>query len=415
MKKNFGKNFLLILVSTMLSLVAAEYIFRWMIFSKHQLFSHLKDPGLYADNPSDDYWKLYFQFDGPIKPPANPQPLLGWGGRFDRDNYEHRYTKNAGNKRPVLIYGDSFVLCVDSVECFEEILNNDSAFKEKNYLLNYGAPGYGVDQIYLLCSLSIKKYTNPFVVVSIMPTDMDRCMLSVRTGQKPYFTNEDGTLVLKGVPINPKPEAFFKENPPAISSYLYSRFLHSSLNGFIHENENDKRQIICDLNEKIILKADSELKSLNVDYVFMIFDNLYNEDGDWRSEFLLKLLSRNNIPFIYTPELIFADQDFPVYDYKHYCILGDGHPRSHYNRIVSEEIKKYVFNYPDYSKQRSLSHEVYRDTLGAAYFEKDIRLNKDWLKTVQEKATKANVTLDSMIRLDAAWMSNERRKKGNSN
>ena len=412
MKKNFIRGVLLVLVSTLLSLVAAEYVFRWMIFSNHRLFSHLKNPGLYADNPSDDYWKLYYLFDGPIKPPANPQSLLGWTGRFDRDTYEHRNADSTGNKRPVLIYGDSFVLCVDSVECFEELLNNDPAFKEKNYLLNYGAPGYGVDQIYLLCSLSVKKFTNPFVVVSIMPTDMDRCMLSVRTGQKPYFTNEEGGLVLKGVPINPKPEEFFNEHPPAISSYLYSRFLHSNLNGFIHENENEKRQKICNLNEKIILKADSELKSQNVDYVFMIFDNLYNEDGDWRSEFLLKLFSRNNIPFIYTPDLIFADKDFPEYDYGAYCILGDGHPKSHYNRIVSEEIKKYVFDYSGNSEKQRLLHQVYSDTLSAAYFEKDIRFNKDWLKTVTEKAIKSNVALDSMIKLDAAWMSNEKRKRG---
>ena len=173
--------------------------------------------------------------------------------------------------------------------------------------------------------------------------------------------------------------------------------------------------MICDLNEKIILRTDSELKSSHVDYIFMIFDNLYNEDGDWRSNFLLNLFSRNNIPFIYTPDLIFADKNFPEFNYQHYCILGDGHPKSHYNRIVSEEINKYVFDYAGYSEQRRAMHEVYSDTMSAAYFEKDIRFNRDWMKSIQEKALKKNVPLDSMIRLDAAWMSGEKKKNRNLN
>ncbi len=409
-----------------------------MIFGSIKSFQHLRNPGLYSTENSENYWKLYYRFGGSFKPPKNPHPLLGWIGSFNRDTYDHYDMQKAAGKKPVLLYGDSFAQCVDTVQCFEDILNNDPSFSgtghamdnwtvypslsmlprpaagpDDHYLLNYGVGGYGVDQVYMLCSLTVKKFNDPLVVFSIMPTDMDRCILGVRTGQKPYFAEENGQLALKGIPIDSNPARFFEEHGPSITSYMYARFVHSDLNKFFHlgEGQASTRKKIIDLNKKIILKADSELSALHVRHVFMIFDNIFNEDGNWRTNFLISLFNEHSIPFIYTTELIDHDKDFSEYSFDHYIIPGEGHPTSHYNRLVAEEIKKFVFDFDNYSAEKIAAHKDLADTTSIAYFERRIRLDKSWLQSVKEKAEKRNIPLDSMIYLDALWLVEQERKK----
>lgn len=144
-------------------------------------------------------------------------------------------------KRKILICGDSYIMCQnDSIQCFDEVLNADTTFNKNNILLNYGVGGYGVDQIYLLFANTIDKFEKPFVIFSIMPTDMDRSLLSVRTGQKLYFTEEGDSLKLNGIPIDSVPDHFFEENQPQITSYLLNRFTHSKLNPYYDSFPTDK-------------------------------------------------------------------------------------------------------------------------------------------------------------------------------
>src|ERR1051326_6508693 len=280
---------------------AAEIIFRFLIFSKNSPFPDLKDPGKYAKIYSDDYWKLYHEFDGIYKPPAHPHPLLGWGGFFDT-TYKHWDINVPTNKRKVLMFGDSFVMCAnDSIDCFHELLNADTAFTKENILLNYGVGGYGIDQECLLFEKAIGRYENIFVVFCLTPTDMDRCMLAVRTGQKPYFAKESDSLKLCGMPVDPLPENFFKKNPPQIASYLWRRIVNSDLNPwftpFMNEEEKKKEMSVCG---RIILRAYNEIKKRNLDYLFLVFNELSSEDGLWRTDFLNSFLSENNIAHIDT-------------------------------------------------------------------------------------------------------------------
>src|SRR5206468_4069082 len=147
------------------------------------------------------------------------------------------------------------------------------------------------------------------------------------TGQKPFFwINYYGDLELKGIPINPNPEEFFKQHPPDITSYMYARFLHSNLNKFISfsEEKEQAKTKIKELNERIILRADSMLKNMHLDYAFMIYDNIYNDDGDWREKFLAELFLQHRIPYINTLELIAHDPDYSGFDFDHYIIRDDG-------------------------------------------------------------------------------------------
>jgi len=409
----FSAIFILILLSV--SLLISEVIFRYFIFSPSSPFKSLKDPGKYAKPSTDDYWKLTYLFGSEFPPPKNPDPLLGWVGFFHRKNYDHWYIGDKKDKRKVLIYGDSFIMCAhDSIQCFDEILNADTIFNKSNFLLNYGVGGYGVDQMHLLFFKTIDKFENPFVVFSIMPGDMDRSMLSVRTGQKPYFVHGHDSLELRGIPIDSIPDNFFKKNPPCITSYLWRRTVNSKLNPFYDPkptNENLRNQILK-LNKKIILKTYEEIKKRNLQYVFVIFDELWNEEGSWRADSLKFFFSSHNILCINTRDLIKRDTLYKKYDYFNYMIKDNGHPNSHYNKLLCEEIKKCISR-DDATMIFRKQQDKNRNSI--EYYEGQIRANKDWLKNVEQKAIRKNIQLDSMIKLDAVWMLEHDQKKTTGN
>lgn len=330
-----------------------EIGYRIILFNSNPAFDRLKKPEHFADYFSeDDYWKLEYLFDGLFKPPKQPHRDLGWIGEFSRDNYIHNQIEHIGDRRPVLLYGDSFARCVSDVLCFQNILNSDQEFSKEHYLLNYGVGNYGVDQIFLLFQKSVHHYDDPFVVISLMTHDLDRSILSVRGGQKPYFLIEDSKLELRGIPINPNPDIFFTTNPPQIKSYLYRRIIHSNLlpkqiSSFL-KRDNDYISKKMQVNEKIILEIVKELRTNNIDYVFLIFHPLFpgvntlDDKTDWRDSFLKQVLHENNIPYIWSKDVLKQDSMDGKYSKDDYIIPENGHPTAHYNRLIAEEIKRYT-------------------------------------------------------------------------
>ena len=91
---------MLFFISLSVCLALAEFVFRKMIFSKNEAFKNLHNAALYSDYFDDvNYWKLYYLFGGEYKPPANPHPLLGWIGDFDRGTLMHNQIAGAREKR----------------------------------------------------------------------------------------------------------------------------------------------------------------------------------------------------------------------------------------------------------------------------------------------------------------------------
>jgi len=359
--KRIVVNISISLITTIVCLFIGEYILRSLIFSKNPAFEKLRDPGDYSDpNSEDDYWKLYYLFGGEFKPPENPHPLLGWTGTFYEENYTHWNSHQINNRRPVLLYGNSFAQCVPASICFQKILNNDTTFAKENYFLNYGVGGYGVDQISLLFKNSYHLYNKPFVVFGLLTTDLDRSILSVRTGQKPYYVIKGDSLQLTNVPINKNPKDYFDNNPPQIKSYLFRKFLYGKTN-FLpkkltsylkKEKEYTNKKIT--INEKILLDVVNTLRNNNVDFIFVIFQFLeygidnWGEEGEnnWRNVFLKGFLEKNNVPYIWTRDLIKNDTTYDKNDIPKYIIPGDGHPTTHFNLLIAKEIKKAVLACP---------------------------------------------------------------------
>lgn len=348
MNKTILANFGLSLLTLVILAGISEWAFRYLLFGESEAFSRYRDPSLYASWFSDDdYWKLEHRLRKKYRPPKHPDPLLGWVGSFSRKDYIHENVKEIGNRRPVLLYGDSFAQCVGDVTCFQDILNSDEEFTGQHYFLNYGVGGYGVDQIYLLFKNSIDHFAKPFVIFSLLTVDLDRSILSVRTGQKPYFLLEDGALRLAGVPINPNPEEYFSLNPPDITSYLYRLLAYNThlprgLSRFLTGEEGKTRRKTA-INEKIILEAERELKARHIDHVFLIFHPPTSLKGvDWREPFLKRLFEENDISYISSIDLIKKDITKTGLPPEEYFQAGNNHPTSRYNSLVAQAMKKYV-------------------------------------------------------------------------
>ncbi|MCB9171151.1 MAG: hypothetical protein H6594_12460, partial [Flavobacteriales bacterium] len=277
------------------TLVLAELVFRWVLFSGMTGFAHLRQPGLYARNYPDttglifsqEYWKLYTLLGGPLRPPEDPHPLLGWTGYFDGTTYKPRNAPPANGRRPVLLFGDSFAQCV-TVTCFEGILNADSAFAKDHYFINYGAGGYGLDQIALLYHQVIDRYDHPFVVLSMMTRDMERALLDARVGEKPRFSLEGDSLVLHNVPIDPDPEAWYAANGPGIPSYLWRLVDHVVFKDSLVSEEETVRtkQDMERLNEALLREAIDDLNARHIDHLILLFEPMYRREYDPRYFFL---------------------------------------------------------------------------------------------------------------------------------
>jgi len=71
-------------------------------------------------------------------------------------------------------------------------------------VLNAGVGAYGIDQAYLRAELLLEQYNPDVVILSFISDDINRTELSYYPyggGWKPYFEYEDGSLVLRNVPV----------------------------------------------------------------------------------------------------------------------------------------------------------------------------------------------------------------------
>jgi len=415
MKKSRIINILLLFVTSCIALSLGEFAFRKMVFGESKSFEFLRNPSIYSPPIEyrgdhffeEDYWKLIFLFGQQINV-TNPHPMLGWTGQFNTETLSHHEHKYLNGKRVVLLYGDSFAMCVDTVKCFQDILNNDPSFSSTHYLLNYGVGGYGVDQIYLLFNETVDSYDKPFVVFSLLTTDMDRSVLKVRDAQKPYFALEEDGLKLRGVPITLTSTEFFEENKPEINSYLWKKFQSSTIYPF-NANEqkaNDYADNILKINKQILIKAFAKLKALEDNYIVLIFHPVHYKAYNWRLVFLRNLLQKHNIPYICDLDLRVLDESEKDWNYSNYAIEADGHPTSYLNTLVSNELKRYIFDttFREEVKKRNKNWKGFVPKWEIQTFEKCIKDSPRWLASVDSTARARNIPLDSMIYLSAIWM-----------
>jgi hypothetical protein len=352
MLKKIIVNIGLVMLSVGITFAISEISFRGLLFSNLGFMDKFRDSSLYASHASNDYWKLQYYFDSAHKPPKKPHPLLGWVPVvMNSETYAHTEFNHIGHRRPVLLYGDSFAGCATSDgPCFQHFLNTDKEFSQIYYFLNYGVGGYGFDQIFLLLKNSVHLYEDPLVVVSLMTGDIDRSLLSVRTGQKPYFEVLDDQLVLRGVPINPNPDTFFRENPPEIKSYLFRLWFRSQappwrLRLYLdNDAESERRQKAIQVCRNLILATIKELEERHIKYVFLIFNESYEigREDNWKVKFLKQLLTDRHAQLLLAKDIIQTDAEQTLRTAKDYYIGGEGHPNSYQNELIATHLKRMI-------------------------------------------------------------------------
>ncbi len=352
-KKKILFVFAAIFLSVFLTFSVFEIVFRILLYSEVEFMEKYRDPKLYADWFSDDEcWLLYYHLEKKYPPPERTHPLLGWWRSFNPETYEHVDAKKIEDRQPVLFYGDSFARChgVEAEQCFEGLLNNDPAFNQDHYLLNYGVGGYGTGQIYLVFDKSLDLYEKPFVIMSLMTFDMDRVVLSVRGGQKPYFEVNNEELELKGVPIEADAEHYFATHKPGIVSYLfrlmiYGNVLPDSWSRTL-KGENAKTEEKKIINRKIFESILAKLDERNLDYLFVVFHAMWSfqNEEDWRDAFLRDFFKKKQVPNLWAKEIVKRDMNEKQKKIQDYFQANGGHPNPYHIKLISDEIKTIILN-----------------------------------------------------------------------
>jgi hypothetical protein len=129
-----------------------------------------------------------------------------WTSNADASSIRSNGRSISTAKRPILAVGDSFTFG-DEVEDgetwaahLEEILNKR--------VLNAGVGAYGIDQAFLRAELLLDEYDPDVVILAFISEDINRTEYSYYPygrGWKPYFEYENGSLVLRNVPVPQEP------------------------------------------------------------------------------------------------------------------------------------------------------------------------------------------------------------------
>ncbi len=348
-KSKFTCSILLILASMTFALLLSELVFRYLLFNGGSFMGPLRRAEFYANEWDLDFFKLRHFFGHKYIPPTDEN--LGW--RNDRidyvdGDYAHIDDKNLRGRTPVLLFGDSFAQChTTEEECFQGILNKHPDFNKSYYLINYGVSGYGVDQVLLLYRSTIMRYRNPIVIIGIMNYDLDRNIMPVTWGLKPYFEASNGKLRLKNSHLFSYVDIFFRDNPPKINSYLWRLLVHE---GPLPENirlwmkslEEDK-QNIKEVSTPIIGSLADELKFNNIRHIFVLFEwpKRMVKAPDWRVNYLVDVFHKKKIDYIMARGAIINNQQSAQFNWSDYSV-DDGHPNYFYNQLVSQQILSWV-------------------------------------------------------------------------
>lgn len=138
--------------------------------------------------------------------PRSGRSSDGWTSNVDASGIRSNGRSISTASRPVLAVGDSFTFG-DEVEDgetwsarLEEILNKR--------VLNAGVGAYGIDQAFLRAELLLDEYDPDVVILSFISDDINRTEYSYYSygrGWKPYFEYENGSLMLRNIPVPQEP------------------------------------------------------------------------------------------------------------------------------------------------------------------------------------------------------------------
>ncbi|MFT7670126.1 MAG: hypothetical protein ACI8X5_002833 [Planctomycetota bacterium] len=225
-------------------------------------------------------------------------PEFGWISSTVRNsNLLHPERASVGERRPPLMYGDSFTACVVPEEDCWEGLMEETLLATEFGVINYGVKGYGLGQTYLMLKGSLEHLDDQNLVV-----------FDFRGAPKPEFRIDGGVLTNKYLG-DITVDAWLEENPIGIRSYFYTYMnncsglvpWHYSFQGKV-DREVIQRKIA--VSKLLLVAVHDELEARGLDYFFLIFEGPTSEV--WagtrvdrlRRPFLYKTLDELELPWV---------------------------------------------------------------------------------------------------------------------
>ena len=336
--------------SLALGVLATELALQTLLFHDvpglRRLSRQLRDPAAYFDPADPDRWILGAHLRGVRRshPDHGLHPLLGWvDGDIDGETFAHAHEELLLERRPVLLYGDSFARCVTpAAACWEGLLQR-SDLRRSHLLLNYGVSGYGLDQTWLLLRESLDRWLerDPVVVVGIfVDDDLDRAVLPIRGQPKPRLALVDGEL-REGDPLPPGPAQFLEAHPRPGGPYVW-HFLSRRLGLGAARAAERHRGEVANLTRAILTSLRDHLAARGVDWFVALFhghlalDEATRSDV-WEDELLTRTLRELGIPFV-SSRSAFARHGADTGTHPRDYFLWEGGDRGHYSPLGNRAV-----------------------------------------------------------------------------
>ncbi|MEM9596132.1 MAG: SGNH/GDSL hydrolase family protein [Acidobacteriota bacterium] len=271
----------------------------------------LRDPWLYAGWCDDEvFWKLRYHWREPGSDIWDTGLVfdehLGWTMGDDAGN--DAITPCDGCPSPLLVYGDSFAYGVPPTVPEDRLPQRLGALLPERPLVNYAASGYGFDQIYLRLSRTLDRHDASAVVVGIMTLDLDRSLFAVRDAPKPYYKLDGDQLELRGVPLPADTDAWHRDHPPRIWSYLgalLGRRITVAKGGPIETEIPYRRAEKQRLNGAILEALVGEVREAGRPLLVVLFVPPWQFPYEgWREVWLKDELERLDVPYLDTKALL---------------------------------------------------------------------------------------------------------------
>ncbi len=272
-KRIMRRRALVLLSSALAGCALAEGGLRLLLFHDvsgfEKLSRSLREPGLYADLHREDlYWKLRRLWLAPAERPVavEPLPATGWTSlAIDPRTLVQADEGAIGDRRPVLLYGDSYALCLTDDEFTWQSLLERSPEGRTHALINFGTSAFGIDQTLIMLESTIGRFAgrHPLVVFAIfLEEGPDRALLGCRTLPKPRSELVDGELVIH--PLEERDaESWWEHHPPGVASYLWRMLRRGS-------GSADDAKVI-ELARAILARLHRELEAQGIEHFVLGF------------------------------------------------------------------------------------------------------------------------------------------------
>jgi hypothetical protein len=309
-----------LLLTSALIEVATRFLLFSEVSASWGISRKLRSPSRFGSPFSDD---LYFSMRARWQPAESYGQRPDWAPYYDArvgwtsnlfapPEYENLDEPQVGERHLVLLFGDSFAACCSrrGRGCFQQLLR-DAPQGERAALLNYGVPGHGLDQTYLLLDPVLDRHQAraPVVLLGVLVDEgLDRPLLAIREWPKPRLHAEQDELTVPDQPVPTVEEYLARDSkvPASYSAYILRRALFFSRVRGTAAQEAEKRQLARALVRAIV----ANLRQRGLRFCFVLFNGRKSLSDpsvlDWRQDLLRSELSSLSAPWVESRDEILA-------------------------------------------------------------------------------------------------------------